>query len=236
MKKCILIFTVFFVSQLSLELFAEQVQTESNNRCSTYRNYLADKGFEFGILNKFELWHLPPKKQAQNTVFFINNLVTEFQFDFDKMVGLDGSSMHLDVLWIDSQRPNDIIASAQGISNIEEQNNLLIFQCYLKQSLFNDKLTILFGLLDLNSEFDVKESKSLFLVPSHGIGTDFSQSGANGPSIFPVTSLAFRALYNFSDKFSLRYGIFDGIPGDTANHKGTRIILKESDGLLSVGE
>jgi len=236
MKKCFLFLFVNLIFISSFEIFAEQQQTESASHPNNWRTEIADKGFEFGLLNKFETWYLPKQEQDNKSVFFINNLHTELLFDFDKIFGYAGSSMLFDVLWVNSQRPNDNIGSAQGISNLEEQNNIIIFQWYLEQNLFNDKLSLLFGLLDLNGEFDVKESKSLFLTPSHGIGTDFAQSGENGPSIFPVTSLAFRALYNFTDKLSLRYGIFDGIPGDTANHRGTKVILKESDGLLSVAE
>jgi porin len=56
------------------------------------------------------------------------------------------------------------------------------------------------GLYDLNSEFDVIEAAALFLNPSHGIGPDFAQSGRNGPSIFPVTSLAIRGEYRLATR------------------------------------
>ncbi len=43
------------------------------------------------------------------------------------------------------------------------------------------------GLLDLNAEFDASDPRGLFINSVFGIGQDFSQSGENGPSIFPTT-------------------------------------------------
>ena len=50
----------------------------------------------------------------------------------------------------------------------------------------------LIGRYDLNSEFYRLQSASLFLNSSFGIGPEFSQSGLEGPSIFPNTSVGAR--------------------------------------------
>lgn len=49
------------------------------------------------------------------------------------------------------------------------------------------------GLYDLNSEFDALDDAGLFINSAFGVGTDIGLTGVNGPSIFPVTSLAVRA-------------------------------------------
>lgn len=49
--------------------------------------------------------------------------------------------------------------------------------------MFDDKLSLLFGLYDLNSEFDTQETSSIFINPSHDIGAEYAQSGKNLPSI-----------------------------------------------------
>ena len=72
-----------------------------------------------------------------------------------------------------------------------------------------ERASIKFGLYDLNSEFDAIEAAALFINPSHGIGPDFSQSGRNGPSIFPLTSLALRADYKLDDHWLVRAVILD---------------------------
>lgn len=95
---------------------------------------------------------------------------------------------------------------------------------------------MLAGLYDLNSEFYVSDTSSLFLHPALGIGTDFSQSGQNGPSIFPTASLAIRAKAELTPDFYLRVAALDGVPGDPNNPRGTHIQLKKGDGTLVVAE
>ena len=74
-----------------------------------------------------------------------------------------------------------------------------------------------------------------FLNPSHGIGYDWSQTGANGPSIYPTTSIGARVRFLHKGNIVMQFAVLDGIPGDTSNPNGTRIILNETDGLLVAG-
>ena len=95
---------------------------------------------------------------------------------------------------------------------------------------------MLFGLYDLNSEFDVIPSAGLFLHASQGIGPEFSQSGVNGPSIFPTTSLGLRFKTSFTEQTYLMAAIWDGISGDPDNSKGTQVSFAEDDGYLTAIE
>jgi porin len=90
------------------------------------------------------------------------------------------------------------------------------------------------GLYDLNSEFDKIEAAALFLNPSHGIGPDFSQSGRNGPSIFPITSLGLRGEYKPAEHWLIRAAVLDAVPGDP--ERPERTAVKLGDGALAVLE
>ena len=79
------------------------------------------------------------------------------------------------------------------------------------------------------------DAANLFVNPAHGIGTDFSQSGSNGPSIFPVTSLALRLQYRASASTSLRLAVLDGVPGDPDRPGHTAIKLGGGDRALLAG-
>jgi porin len=107
-----------------------------------------------------------------------------------------------------------------------------LYEAWIEQEFADGKLSVLGGLYDLNSEFDALEASALFINPAHGIGTDFSQSGANGPSIFPSTSLALRVQAKPSKALTLRAAILDGVPGDPARPKRTAIKLGKGDGTL----
>jgi len=74
------------------------------------------------------------------------------------------------------------------------------------------------------------------LNSSHGIGPDYSQSGQNGPSIFPATSLAIRARVQPIDAFYVQTAVFDGVPGDPDKPTGTHIKFGKGDGALVSSE
>jgi porin len=92
------------------------------------------------------------------------------------------------------------------------------------------------GLYDLNSEFDSIETGGLFLNSAHGIGTDFSQTGRNGPSIFPVTSLAVRLRASLGTGAYGQFAVLDGVPGDPDDPSSNEIDLSDEDGALIVAE
>ena len=57
-------------------------------------------------------------------------------------------------------------------------------------------------------------SASLFLNSSFGIGPEFSQSGLEGPSIFPNTSVGARFAIKPIEEIVLRTAALDGVPVD----------------------
>jgi len=81
-----------------------------------------------------------------------------------------------------------IAGDAQTVSNIDGPAGLRLANAWLARE-FDGLGGLKAGVIDLNTEFDVQSTAALFLNSSFGIGPDFSQAGANGPSIFPSTGL-----------------------------------------------
>lgn len=100
----------------------------------------------------------------------------------------------------------------------------------------NSQHSVRAGLYDLNSEFDASEVRGLFLNSSFGVGHDLAQSGANGPSIFPVTALGARFDLQLAPQWRVLSAAFDGVPGDADDPTATTIRLDGNDGLLLVTE
>ena len=116
---------------------------------------------------------------------------------------------------------------------IEAYDTLRFLELYWQHSAGrDDRFSMLFGLWDLNSEIDVIEPAGLFINSSHGIGFDFSQSGENGPSIFPETSLSVFAKYRFSSGAVLRTAVLDATPGNFDNLEATDLLQANDDGFL----
>ena len=76
----------------------------------------------------------------------------------------------------------------------------------------------------------------MFVGSVHGMGTDLSQSGTNGPSTFPSTSLALRVDAVLSDRVRVRVAVLDGVPNDPDRPGRMLIHLGEADGAMFVGE
>ncbi len=126
----------------------------------------------------------------------------------------------------------EIVGDFQTTSNIEADEAFKLYEAWYEHR-FNDDASLLFGLHDYNSEFDVVEYGGLFLHSSFGISPDISQ---NGPSIFPVTALALRLKLWATESSYIMAAIYDGVPGDPANPTRTSIRLGHNDGLFGALE
>ena len=163
---------------------------------------------------------------------YMDNFDVVFDIDAEKLWGISGGSFHLHVLHNNSTTFSDLVGDAQVVSNIDNTSVIRLYEMWWEQN--TGSHSIKFGLYDLNSEFDSIEPAGLFMNSSHGIGADYAQSGENGPSIFPTTSLTFRYSYQFSDDFQIQAAILDGSSGDADDPRKNTIDLDSSDLLIAI--
>lgn len=124
----------------------------------------------------------------------LDNLDVVVEGDLERSVGWRGATVHAYILNNSGGEASQVSPTLQGVDNIEvSRARTRLYELWIEQRLGEGPLSLKAGLYDLNSEFYVTESSALFIAPSFGIGPEFSSSGANGPSIFPSTSLAIRA-------------------------------------------
>lgn len=150
-------------------------------------------------------------------------------------LGLDGAAAFVRVQHAHGRSlSDDLVGDAQIVSNIDAPDGLRLFEAWLSLPIAEDT-KIWAGLIDLNGIFDVQEVGARFGSSSHGIGPDFSQSGLNGPSIFPTTSAAVVATWQ-GPTAALRVGAFDAVAGDPDHPSRTVVRFPGDTGLLIVGE
>lgn len=167
----------------------------------------------------------------------LDNFDLALTLDAERILGWSGATFFFYGLGNQGESPTEkLIGDLQTVSNIDAPSTWKLYEAWLDQSLANGKASLRFGLYDLNSEFDAIESAGLFSNSSHGIGPDYSQTGENGPSIFPTTSLAFRVLVQPVDALYVQAVALDGSSGKADNPFGTHIVLEKDDGLLIAGE
>ena len=203
---------------------------------SGLRSRLAANGIEIEAVYKGEVSSNFSGGARKGTVY-LGNFDLKTSINAEALLGWKGASAFIYLIVDHGKDPSVNVGDAQGTSNIETPvNTLKLYEAWVQQSFFDEKATILFGLHDLNSEFYVTETSGLFLNSSFGIGQEFAQTGKNGPSIFPTTSLAARVRAEPTKAFYIQTGIFNGVSGDPENPRGTHIKLGGANGLLIVSE
>lgn len=130
----------------------------------------------------------------------------------DALLGVDHLRGYVDVMLLHGGGLSaDAIGDAQVVSNVDAPWAVRPFEAWLEASP-GRHLRAKAGFIDLNSEFDVQSVGDMFLNSSFGIAPDYSQSGVNGPSIFPVTSPGLLVAMERS-RWTLRAAVFDAVPG-----------------------
>ncbi len=169
---------------------------------------------------------------AEEGTTYLGNLDLTASMGLDPYLGTHGSSLFLYVLANHGGEPSAYVGDIQTVSNIQAPEGISIFEAWFQTRFLDDHISALIGLYDLNSEFDVVQAASLFINSSHGIGAEFSQSGENGPSIFPVTSAGLRLRAVPTPHLYLQAAVLDGVPGDLSRGRGTYLTFGEGEGLL----
>lgn len=162
------------------------------------------------------------------------NLDLKWTVDAEKFLGLKNATIFLYGLGTHGENVSESVGDVQGVNNIEAPDTFKLFEAWMEQKFLRGKASLLIGLHDLNSEFYVTESSSLFIHSSHGIGPDFSQTGLNGPSIFPQAALGVRLRVQPDSSFYFQTLVSDAVSGCPDVPKGTHMHLHNGEGALLV--
>ncbi len=167
-----------------------------------------------------------------------DNIDLAMSIDAERLLGWRGTDIYVSGLYNNGARFSDTkVGDIQTVSNIETGVRALrLYEAWIEHTSDDGRASIKAGLYDLNAEFDATETSGLFLNASHGIGPEVAQSGANGPSIFPVTSLAVRGTWRLGERSVLRAAVLDAVPGDVAHPRRTAVKLSAREGALIVAE
>lgn len=231
MKNCIAIFLACVYGLVPTCVMGAETTVE------TQQPLPVEDGFNWSMLYRADLISNVSGGLQQGTTA-LGNLDVKLDWDLGKQFGWDGMSVGLHGIASQGGKPNDhLVGSSQGIDNIEvETNTAKIFQAWVQKQWQDDKVSALLGLYDLNSEFYVSHSTWIFLHPSPGIGSELAQTGQNGPSVFPTSSMGLRLRYRPTSETYIQAVVLDGVPGDPDNPRGTHIQFNEGDGSLRVAE
>ena len=165
---------------------------------------------------------------------YTSDLNLQLNIDAAALFGWSDTIAYLDAVWLQGGLPSSFIGDAQGVSSISAPNSIKLYEAWIQKNLLENRVSLLAGLYDLNTEFYRLQSAGLFLNSSFGIGPEFAQSGVEGPSIFPDTSVGMRIALKSAEGLVVRIAVLDGVPVDRPN--GSRGIFESGDGALIVAE
>lgn len=231
-------FTALYASLASLAVAAEAPYGDKTlGDVGGARSKLANAGLELEVNYTGDLWGVAHGGKKRITTY-LDLLELRANIDNEKLLGIKGNSMSVAMINSNGATTNSsAVGSTQGIDNAEVvSNGVRLYEAWVQQNFMDDRLSVLLGLHDLNSEFAVTTISDNFIKPTMQIGQSFAQSGTNGPSVFPTTSLAGRVKIKPSETTYIAAAAYDGIPGDPDHTTGSAIKIEDKDALLLVAE
>ena len=165
---------------------------------------------------------------------YSGNLDLQLAVDGERLFHLPGLTLFVAGLWVQGGQERELSGDAQGASNLSAPSQITLYECWFQYNLFDNRFSILGGRYDLGSEFYRLQTAGLFLNSSFGTGPEFSNSGLEGPSIFPYTSVGARLAYKPAPNVVIRASVLDGVPFDRPD--GSTGAFERGDGLLLVAE
>ncbi len=200
------------------------------------RDFLASKGLTFDPYVIEDYVGVYKGGLADNNTWLGRfDLVSEL--DLGKAGLLNGGLLHLDVLNAHGglkPTADHMVGDLQTVSDIEATRSTRIYEGWYSQSLFNNRFSVKFGLIDINSEFLVSDSGNLYINSSLNTMSSFWVNN-NSDATYPEPVPAVRLKYSPNENFDFLAGFFQGDPlNNDINAHSTH--FGNAEGLLSIEE
>lgn len=132
--------------------------------------------------------------------------------------------------------PADGAGSIHAPSNLANVATGTLLAAWIERDFLDGRVALLGGLYAVDSEFDVKETTGAFMNGGFGTGLELSETGLNGPCVYPATCIGLRARYQADATHYAQLAILDGGAGDPDQPHGIQVHLGGGDGLFMIGE
>lgn len=202
------------------------------------RGLLAERGVTIDLADTSDVMGVVSGGIERGTEY-LSDIDLMLTIETEPLLGWKGGTLFLYGLGIlNTGSPSENAGDTQTLDNIDAPEEWKLYEAWIQQELLDGRMSLLAGLYDVAGEFDVMESAGLFINSSFGTGKDLSQSGRNGPSIFPSTSLGLRVAAQPTPHGYARIAVLDGVPGDPDDSRAGKghFSLRREDGIFCIGE
>jgi porin len=172
-----------------------------------------------------------------NGATYMNNILGQLHINTDKAFGWSGGSFVLEGFYENANSlSTQYVGAVQDPSVIDTSGVAMfrLYQAYYKQDI--GRTNLLFGIYDLETEFGVTRPMDIFFNGAYAWTTTLDQSGLNGPSTYPNTSLTFRIRQQLTDQWSVQAAVLDGMPDSVRYPAANAVIFNKTAGALLIAE
>jgi porin len=170
-------------------------------------------------------------------VTYMNNVFADVHVDLATAFGWTGGSFVVQGYYENEDSlDTQYVGAIQDPSAIDTSGvaTTRLYQVYYKQDIGDTN--VLFGIYDLQTEFGSTKPTDVFFNGGYAWTTTLDQSGLNGPSTYPSTSLAFRIHQKFGAHWRVQAAVLDGVPDSVKDPRATAVNINKTNGALLIGE
>ncbi len=155
-------------------------------------------------------------------------------FDLERILGLAGGTVFVDVQWQNGRNGSAAVGDIQGFSNIDAPNRTQLNELWYEQTLLDGRLRLKVGKLDANGEFAFVDGGGEFLNSSMGFSPTIFTLPTYPDPAFSVNVFAYPTEFLY-----VGFGVYDGSGalGVETGRRGLRTFFADNaDELFLVGE
>lgn len=205
------------------------------------RHGLEDIGITLKLHEQSEVWANLTGAGKQG--FSYNGLtIAKVDVDLEKLVGWPDATFMVEAFDIHGHGPSrSLVGNQQLVSNIEATPSVKLYDLWIDQHVFGDKLSVRVGQEGANDEMMTTTYAALFLNSSFGFpGMPAADLPSGGPN-YPMATPFARTLFNVTDKLTLAGAVFNGDPapagtGDPQIRDRNGTAFRLDDHALGFGE
>lgn len=200
------------------------------------RTELARNGVEFGLLATNDAMAVVDGG-LERDAFYPGLVEPSIGFDLEQLLGWDETLVFIRGFGMYGRDPADAAGALDTPSNIgNSAQTFVVYEAWIERRFLDERLGVRAGLYAADSEFDAKGVSAPFLNSGFGVGIDLSQTGLNGPCIYPTSCLGLRVRYDWSTNQYVQVAVMDAVAGDPDDPYGTHVIVGDGEGVLTLAE
>jgi porin len=178
------------------------------------RDALAERGIAAGFNYTGEVFDVVRGGISRGAS--LNGLLEAYTtLDLEKISGWQGATLHARGFYIHGEGPSTQHAgNLLAVSNAEALSTVRLFELWIEQAAFEDKLKIRFGQLAADSDFFISDTASVFLNGTFGWPAITSSNMIQGGPAYPLATPGVRLEFLQSKSLTLLAGLYNGSPAD----------------------